>query len=105
MYREEEGRTVISLAGEWDVFNAEEARAALMRELPAKNGTELIVELGGVTFLDATMCGMLMRAAERNRQLKNPKRLLLRSGNGQVGRALKDTRLDMLIDIEYLPEE
>jgi anti-anti-sigma factor len=59
-----DGATIISLAGELDLYNAEDVRAALL-ECCAEEPTVLVVDLAGVTFIDSTALGVLIEARSR----------------------------------------
>jgi anti-sigma B factor antagonist len=52
---------VVSLAGELDLYNAEEVRSAL-REALAPEPVVLVVDLEQVTFIDSTALGVLIEA-------------------------------------------
>jgi anti-sigma B factor antagonist len=55
---------VVSLAGELDLYNAEEVRRALLDTLG--DGAELlVVDLAEVTFIDSTALGVLIEARSR----------------------------------------
>ncbi len=59
-----DGATIVALAGELDLYNAEEVRAALL----AACGDEpavLVVDLAEVTFVDSTALGVLIEARSR----------------------------------------
>ena len=60
---------VIALAGELDLYNAEEIRAALL-EACASEPERLVVDLAEVRFIDSTALGVLIetrsRMADRN---------------------------------------
>ncbi len=52
---------VVHLAGELDLYNAEELRTALAQEM--KSGPRrVILDLAGVDFLDSTVLGVLVEA-------------------------------------------
>lgn len=58
------GGVVISLAGELDLYNAEEVRSALLDACSA--GPEvLVVDLEEVRFIDSTALGVLIEARSR----------------------------------------
>jgi anti-anti-sigma factor len=61
---ERDGATVVSLAGELDLYNAEDVRAALL-ECCANEPSVLVVDLKGVTFIDSTALGVLIEARSR----------------------------------------
>jgi anti-sigma B factor antagonist len=59
-----DGAIVVSLAGELDLYNAEEVRSALL-EACAGEPDVLVVDLGEVTFIDSTALGVLIEAHSR----------------------------------------
>ena len=59
-----DGAVVLSLAGELDLYNAEEVRAALL-EACADEPKTLVVDLGEVRFIDSTALGVLIEARSR----------------------------------------
>jgi anti-sigma B factor antagonist len=58
------GAVVVSLAGEIDLYNAEEIRAALL-EACAGEPELLVVDLAEVRFIDSTALGVLIEARSR----------------------------------------
>ena len=60
----QDGATVVSLAGELDLYNAEDVRAALL-EACSDEPTVLVVDLAEVTFIDSTALGVLIEARSR----------------------------------------
>ena len=59
-----EGGTVVSLAGELDLYNAEDVRAALL-EACADEPSVLVLDLAEVTFIDSTALGVFIEARSR----------------------------------------
>lgn len=59
-----DGAVVVSLAGELDLYNAEEVRSALL-EACAPGPDVLVVDLEQVTFMDSTALGVLIEARSR----------------------------------------
>jgi anti-anti-sigma factor len=59
-----DGAVVLSLAGELDLYNAEEVRAALLDACAADPGV-LVVDLAQVRFVDSTALGVLIEARSR----------------------------------------
>src|SRR3954452_1701711 len=59
-----DGAVVVSLAGELDLYNAEEVRSALL-EACAAEPEVLVVDLGEVRFIDSTALGVLIEARSR----------------------------------------
>ena len=59
-------RTVVHVAGEIDVASADRLRERLARTV-AEGGTDLVVDLTGVTFMDSTGLGLLVGTLKRVR--------------------------------------
>jgi anti-sigma B factor antagonist len=59
-----DGAVVLSLAGELDLYNAEEVRAALLEACAGDPGI-LVVNLEEVRFIDSTALGVLIEARSR----------------------------------------
>ena len=59
-----DGAVIVSLAGELDLYNAEEVRRALLDSL-TDSPELLVVDLKGVTFIDSTALGVLIEARSR----------------------------------------
>ena len=59
-----DGAIVLSLAGELDLYNAEEVRGALL-EACAGEPSVLVVDLEQVRFIDSTALGVLIEARSR----------------------------------------
>jgi anti-sigma B factor antagonist len=59
-----DGAVVVSLAGELDLYNAEEVRTALL-EACAGEPDLLVVDLAEVRFIDSTALGVLIEARSR----------------------------------------
>ena len=59
-----DGALVVSLAGELDLYNAEEVRAALL-EACAGEPAVLVVDLEEVRFIDSTALGVLIEARSK----------------------------------------
>jgi anti-sigma B factor antagonist len=85
-----DGITVVSLAGELDLYNANAVREALL-ECCAENPERLIVDLGAVKFIDSTALGVLIEARTR---LANRKSFLLAAPGLETRRALEISGLD-----------
>ena len=58
------GAVVVSLAGELDLYNAEEVRSALLDACAGEPQT-LVVDLEEVRFIDSTALGVLIEARSR----------------------------------------
>jgi anti-sigma B factor antagonist len=59
-----DGGVVVSLAGELDLYNAEEVRSAL-HEVCAEEPALLVVDLEEVRFIDSTALGLLIEARSK----------------------------------------
>jgi len=59
-----DGAVVVSLAGELDLYNAEEVRSALL-EACAGEPERLVIDLEQVRFIDSTALGVLIEARSR----------------------------------------
>ena len=57
--------TVVHVSGELDVTSAPRLREVLLRVLADRPSTHLIVDLGGVDFLDSTGIGVMVGAHKR----------------------------------------
>jgi anti-sigma B factor antagonist len=84
------GATVVTLAGELDLYNANSVRDALI-ECASEEPERLVVELSGVTFIDSTALGVLVEARTR---LTNRRGFLLAAPGREVRRALEISGLD-----------
>ena len=81
---------VVSLAGELDLYNAEEVRRALLDTL-ADGAELLVVDLAEVTFIDSTALGVLIEARSR---LADRSGFRLAAPGLEVRRALEVSGLD-----------
>jgi anti-sigma B factor antagonist len=87
--RAEATGTIVTVAGELDVASCQ----VLERELATLNEVALVVvDLRGLSFIDSTGLGVLVRAHQRAQQQEQ--RFGLVRGNGQVDRLLSLTGLD-----------
>jgi anti-sigma B factor antagonist len=84
------GGVVVSLAGELDLYNAEEVRRALLDTL-AESPEVLVVDLAEVTFIDSTALGVLIEARSR---MSDRSGFRLASPGLEVRRALEVSGLD-----------
>jgi anti-anti-sigma factor len=85
-----DGATVVSLAGELDLYNAHEVRETLL-ECCAEGPARLVVELSAVKFIDSTALGVLIEARTR---MENRRAFLLASPGLETKRALEISGLD-----------
>lgn len=85
-----DGAAVVSLAGELDLYNAEEVRSALL-DAVAGEPELLVVDLGEVTFIDSTALGVLV---DIHRRMGGRERFHLGNPGLEVKRALEVSGLD-----------
>ncbi len=66
------GAPVVRLIGEIDISNADEIAAEL--DAVAREGSQLVIDLAGLEFMDSSGIAMLLRAAARvdTLELRNP---------------------------------
>jgi anti-sigma B factor antagonist len=85
-----DGAVIVSLAGELDLYNAEQVRSALL-DACAGEPEVLVVDLGEVTFIDSTALGVLIEARTK---LDNRRAFLLAAPGLETRRALEISGLD-----------
>lgn len=85
-----EGGVVVTLAGELDLYNAEEVRGALL-DACAADPSLLVVDLEDVRFIDSTALGVLIEARSR---LDDRSGFRLASPGLETRRALEVSGLD-----------
>jgi anti-sigma B factor antagonist len=85
---------VVRLAGELDLYNAADARAAI-GEAAGQKPERVVVDLSQVTFIDSTGLGVFV---EGRTKLENRRALLLAAAQIETRRALEISGLD-----RYLP--
>jgi anti-sigma B factor antagonist len=85
-----DGSTVISLAGELDLYNAAAVREALLA-CCGEGPERLVVDLTNVKFIDSTALGVLIEARTR---LPNRRGFLLAAPGLETRRALEISGLD-----------
>ena len=84
------GAAIIHLVGELDLYNAPDVRSALL-ELCSEQPERLVVDLGGVAFVDSTALGVLIEARTT---LANRRSFLLAAPGLETKRALTISGLD-----------
>ena len=92
---------VVKLAGELDLYNAHAVREELMRQA-ARKPARLVVDLGGVTFIDSTGLGVLIEARSR---FETQAAFLLAAPGLEVRRALEVSGLDRHFPVHASVEE
>ena len=96
-----DGAIVVKLAGELDLYNAHAVREELTRQLERKP-PRLVVDLGGVTFIDSTGLGVLIEARSR---LENQDAFLLAAPGLETRRALEVSGLDRHFSVHASVDE
>jgi anti-sigma B factor antagonist len=94
-------RCDLIVTGEIDVYSADDVAALGMLNLTEPRVTELIVDLGGVTFIDSTGLGALVRI--RNIALEFDKELTFRDPSPRVQKLFKLTGLDSVFAATTAP--
>ena len=84
------GTVVVRLAGELDLYNSDQVRETLLA-VCAEEPDRLVVDLGGVRFIDSTALGVLIEARSR---LTNRRAFRLAAPGLETRRALEISGLD-----------
>jgi anti-sigma B factor antagonist len=97
---------VVSVAGELDLHTAGDLSAEL-NDVIRRGPTHVVVDLGGVTFLDSTALGALVAAARRAQTVGA--RVTVVTDDPHTTKIFRITALDRLIDVrrtlaEALPQ-
>jgi anti-anti-sigma factor len=88
--RRESGAVIVALAGELDLYNANDVREALVG-ITAEQPARLVVDLAEVTFIDSTALGVLIETRSR---MTNRRAFLLAAPGMETKRALEISGLD-----------
>lgn len=91
--KREDRRVVVVPQGEIDFGNVASLRSVLLR-LSSDESTEVLVDLGDVTFIDSTALSVLVQARQRMDALD--KRLSLTGAQARVARVLQITGMESL---------
>lgn len=98
----EDGRAVVRVCGEVDLATAPQLKRALDQALAVSRrdarGHPVVVEVSGVTFLDACGLGVLAGAAMRARRRGSA--LILRDASRRIMQVLEITRLVPVFGLE-----
>ncbi|MFG2831380.1 STAS domain-containing protein [Streptomyces sp. NPDC048434] len=92
------GTTVLELRGELDIL-AVSVLSDQLDEITGTQGTDLVVDVRAVTFIDCAGLSLLSRARYRTRQRGGRLRLTGVSGGGSVARLLRMTGLTGTFEI------
>jgi anti-sigma B factor antagonist len=95
------GRCDLIVTGEIDVYSADDVAALGMLNLTEPRVTELIVDLAGVSFIDSTGLGALVRI--RNIALEFNKEVTFRDPSPRVQKLFKLTGLDSVLAASTAP--
>jgi anti-sigma B factor antagonist len=95
-----DGAIVLRLAGELDLYNAEEVRSALADAL-ATEPTRIVIDLSEVNFIDSTALGALIEA--RSKLGRND--LLLAAPQLETRRTLQVSGLDRTLPVRDSVDE
>lgn len=94
---EEEGRTVVALAGAIDAGNSPVLRQLLL-ELYEQGRRHVVVDLAGVELIDSSGLGLLVAALKRYREADGT--VSLRSPGQHLQKILDVTGLSRVFDVE-----
>jgi anti-sigma B factor antagonist len=99
---EQQGKaTIVRLAGELDLYNADEARDALA-DASEQDPERIVIDLSEISFVDSTGLGVLVAARSK---LKNRRALLLAAPKPETRRALEISGLDRFLAVHETVEE
>lgn len=88
---------VVTLRGEIDAFTAPSLRDDLRHLVEETGATNVVVDLGGVTFLDSSGLGALVSVFRRLRERDG--RLRIVQPHNAAGRIFELTGLDAVLDL------
>jgi anti-anti-sigma factor len=91
-----ESAFLIDLEGEFDLHTAPQFERRALEAL-GRGAEEIVVDLSGVSFIDSTTLGILMRTRKRLAPLRG--RLLLVCSDKNILRLLEITALDRMFEI------
>ena len=100
--REAEGRTVVSVAGEIDVYTAPRLREEIT-ELVAAGTYDIVIDMSEVEFLDSTGLGVLVGAHRRLRARDGSLNLVC--PHERLLKVFRITGLDNVFDIHRSVED
>jgi anti-sigma B factor antagonist len=93
----------VSMAGDIDVAAAGDLREAGLRAIEQADGRPVVLDAGGVTFIDSTGLGALV--ALNNAAEETNARILLRSVPPRMATLLRVTALDHVFQVDQAAAE
>jgi anti-sigma B factor antagonist len=87
---------LVSVSGELDIYVERELRDALAAASTLKAPT-VVVDLSGVSFMDSTVCGILIGEATRRR--RDGGELVLVSNRNRASRVLEVSGIDRVVPV------
>ena len=87
---------LVSVSGELDLYEERSFREAL-GAAEALRGRAIVVDLSGVSFMDSTVCGILVGESERLG--REGCRLTLVTNRNHASRVLEVARIDQLVPV------
>ena len=87
---------LVSLSGELDLYVERELRDAL-ESAELIGAPTMVVDLSGVSFMDSTVCGILVAEAKRRRG--DHGELVLVSNGARTSRVLKVSGIDQIVSV------
>lgn len=95
-----EGKSLtISLRGEIDHHGAVAVRGQIDEQLYAERPQTLVLDLGGVDFMDSAGLGLIMGRYHKTQEIGTE--LVLRDPSRRVEKMMKMAGLDKMIRVEY----
>lgn len=91
----QEGRTLVTLAGELDVSTTPKVETAI-RQVEEQGAPLMIIDLRGVTFLDSSGLRLILEADSRSR--RDGRRVLVVPGPAEVQRVFRVTLTDSRLE-------
>jgi anti-sigma B factor antagonist len=93
----QDGYAVLTLTGDFDLANSDRLNEALRAELVDGQARHLLLELSGVTFMDSTALGVIVRA--RNLVDGVERRLAVAGASKAVARLMQITQVDRVVPL------
>jgi anti-sigma B factor antagonist len=98
--RQEPGRFVIGLRGEWDLYNRPELETAL-RAAEASSEPVVVIDLSSATFIDSSVLGALVEARAR----LDGSRIAVLATDRQIRKVFEITGLDSVFTLHETLDE